>query len=110
MSALPPKADIGTHSRDVRFVPKADICDAANCTLFDHLIGTSLQRLWHGPTEGFGGLDSVARSVAQISRLSLTEYPRRIIQHGLAVVRSPQTLFQSIQQKRLSCDLPGKVR
>jgi len=25
MSALPPKADIGTHSRDVRFVPKADI-------------------------------------------------------------------------------------
>jgi hypothetical protein len=25
MSASPPKADIGTHSRDVRFVPKADI-------------------------------------------------------------------------------------
>jgi hypothetical protein len=25
MSALPPKADIGTQSRDVRFVPKADI-------------------------------------------------------------------------------------
>ena len=25
MSALPPKADIGTHSRNVRFVPKADI-------------------------------------------------------------------------------------
>src|SRR6516165_3075362 len=25
MSALPPKADIGTRSRDVRFVPKADI-------------------------------------------------------------------------------------
>src|SRR6516164_6663115 len=24
MSALPPKADIGTHSRDVCFVPKAD--------------------------------------------------------------------------------------
>jgi len=30
MSALPPKADIGTHSRDVCFVPKADICTAAN--------------------------------------------------------------------------------
>ena len=30
MSALPPKADIGTHSRDVRFVPKADSCTAAN--------------------------------------------------------------------------------
>jgi len=25
MSALAPKADIGTQSRDVRFVPKADI-------------------------------------------------------------------------------------
>jgi hypothetical protein len=25
MSALPPKADIQTKSRDVRFVPKADI-------------------------------------------------------------------------------------
>jgi len=25
MSALPPKADIGTQLRDVRFVPKADI-------------------------------------------------------------------------------------
>jgi hypothetical protein len=25
MSAFPPKADIGTQPRDVRFVPKADI-------------------------------------------------------------------------------------
>jgi hypothetical protein len=29
MSALPPKADIGTQPRDVRFVPKADSCTAA---------------------------------------------------------------------------------
>jgi hypothetical protein len=29
MSALPPKADIGTQSRNVRFVPKADSCTAA---------------------------------------------------------------------------------
>src|SRR6516164_4673943 len=28
-SALPPKADIGTHSRDVCFVPKADRCNEA---------------------------------------------------------------------------------
>jgi hypothetical protein len=27
MSALPPKADIGTQSPNVRFVPKADIGD-----------------------------------------------------------------------------------
>jgi len=35
MSALPPKADIGTQPRDVRFVPKADIC----LTLLDHPVG-----------------------------------------------------------------------
>src|SRR5262245_50855815 len=29
MSALPPKADIGTQSWNVRFVPKADISDSA---------------------------------------------------------------------------------
>ena len=30
MSALPPRADIGTQLLNVRFVPKADICTAAN--------------------------------------------------------------------------------
>jgi len=30
MSALPPKADIVGRNGDVRFVPKADICAAAN--------------------------------------------------------------------------------
>jgi hypothetical protein len=39
MSALPPKADIETQPRDVRFVPKADSCGAANTSLFDHLVG-----------------------------------------------------------------------
>src|SRR5215472_4279375 len=29
MSALPPKADIGAQSRNVRFVPEADSCSAA---------------------------------------------------------------------------------
>ena len=29
MSALPPKADIRVRRSDVRFVPKADICNAA---------------------------------------------------------------------------------
>jgi hypothetical protein len=41
MSALPPKADIGTQSRDVRFVPKADSCTAEKGLLFDHLIGVT---------------------------------------------------------------------
>ena len=43
MSALPPKADIGTQSRNVRFVPKADIAPG----LFDHLVGALLQTQWH---------------------------------------------------------------
>jgi hypothetical protein len=30
MSALPPKADIAEHGGNVRFVPKADSCTAAN--------------------------------------------------------------------------------
>jgi len=39
MSALPPKADVGTQPRDVRFVPKADIRAAS----FDHLVGDRKQ-------------------------------------------------------------------
>src|SRR5262249_10101139 len=39
LSALPPKADIERHDWHVRFVPKADICSAAICSLFDHLVG-----------------------------------------------------------------------
>jgi hypothetical protein len=36
MSALPPKADIGTQSPNVRFVPITDIAAS-----FDHLVGAS---------------------------------------------------------------------
>jgi hypothetical protein len=40
MSALPPKADIGTQSRDVRFVPKADILRRSKIVPFMiHLVG-----------------------------------------------------------------------
>jgi len=34
MSALPPKADIGTQPRDVRFVPKADILHCSKERLY----------------------------------------------------------------------------
>ena len=54
MSALPPKADIGTQPRDVRFVPKADSCTAANWRLFDHLIGAAKQRKRYAQTEVLG--------------------------------------------------------
>jgi hypothetical protein len=40
MSALPPKADIETHSRDVCFVPKADIVRCGKKRrYFDHFAG-----------------------------------------------------------------------
>jgi len=39
MSALPPKADIGTQPRNVRFVPKADIGEAIRSPHRQHLIG-----------------------------------------------------------------------
>jgi hypothetical protein len=39
MSALPPKADIETQSRDVRFVPKADSCNRSKGIPFSHAVG-----------------------------------------------------------------------
>jgi len=54
MSALPPKADIGTQSRNVRFVPKADICSAANnrwsrtdADGFSPRVRKGAERFWH---------------------------------------------------------------
>ena len=47
MSALPAKADMDQHGRDVRFVPKAAVSRCSkNCGLFDHLVGelVKLQR------------------------------------------------------------------
>jgi hypothetical protein len=56
MSALPPKADMGTQSRDVRFVPKADIMQCSNplgsirrCTVeFSPAAGEGCKVLAHG--------------------------------------------------------------
>ena len=41
MSALPPKADIGTQSRNVRFVPKADERQCSKSSLFDDPVGAA---------------------------------------------------------------------
>src|SRR6516225_9049450 len=51
MSALPPKADIGTQSGNVRFVPKADITSG----LIDYFISAAEQRRRHGEAEHSGG-------------------------------------------------------
>jgi len=47
MSVLPPKADIGTHSRDVCLVPKADIASV------NHLVGALLQEQRHVQPKSF---------------------------------------------------------
>ena len=52
MSALPPKADMCSATRDVRFVPLADIPGG----LIDYFIGAAEQRRRHGETEHSGGL------------------------------------------------------
>src|SRR6516165_8501183 len=62
MSALPPKADIGTQSHDVRFVPKADSCTAARSmsvmrtrTVAARMAATITNLLWN---KGCDGSDS----------------------------------------------------
>jgi hypothetical protein len=45
MSALPPKADIGTQSRNVRFVPKADQVQCNTKSAIDHFAGRTKGRL-----------------------------------------------------------------
>src|SRR5690242_15402234 len=57
MSALPPKADMRSADRRVRFGPGADSCTAARSILFDHLVGAAAQRQRHGDAERSGGLD-----------------------------------------------------
>jgi len=43
MSALPPKADIGTQPCDVRFVPKADIVVPSGRTVTHDLLSFYIQ-------------------------------------------------------------------
>jgi hypothetical protein len=52
MSALPPKADIHGYSRNVCFVPTADIT-----RLFDHFIGACNYCRGYCETESLGGFE-----------------------------------------------------
>jgi hypothetical protein len=56
MSALPPKADIGSTCQDVRFVPIADSRTAAKVPLFDHLVGKRNESWRDFKAKRLGGL------------------------------------------------------
>src|ERR1700745_4189526 len=47
----------GCTPQDVRVVPLGDICSAANCSLFDHLVGTGEQRGRYVQAERLGSLE-----------------------------------------------------
>jgi hypothetical protein len=44
MSALPPKADIGSARRDVRFVPKADIARCSKIVRYSITLSASAKK------------------------------------------------------------------
>jgi len=55
MSTLPPKADIGTQPREVRFVPKADVSTRSK-QLLDYFVSEQLQRVGYLNAERSGRL------------------------------------------------------
>ena len=56
MSALPPKADIGSTCQDVRFVPKGDQRHRSKRVLIEHLVRSGEQRLWYFHAERLSGV------------------------------------------------------
>jgi hypothetical protein len=56
-SVLHPTSDIGWCARHGRKVPRSDICSAASCCLFNHLVGAGKQRKRDSYPERLGGLE-----------------------------------------------------
>jgi hypothetical protein len=101
MSALPPKADIGTHSRDICFVPKADIPRCKKLSLFDHLVGAGESGLEPLFVERQKRAETQASS-ASLSVLVMTADPKRAfailvstLGHKIKVLTLTQTFLTS---------------
>jgi len=63
-----PKADIGLSNAHVRLVPGAAYAPQQIASLFDDLVGTGEQCLWHRKAKRLGGLeidDETACTAAQ---------------------------------------------
>ena len=84
MSALPPKADIGTRSWNVCFVPKADICSAANLEptlLYEERLPGLERCVWYTVT--FGKAESGRAETTMRLTLHTDFALRTLIQVGL---------------------------
>src|SRR5262249_9732635 len=91
MSALPPKADKRETSPYVRFVPQADICGAANCSLFDHLVGAHKQCSRYGDAKRPGGLE--VNDQFDFGRLLHWQITRLLALENAAGVHANQTVL-----------------
>jgi hypothetical protein len=65
MSALPPKADIPPHGGNVCFVPKADICRAANSIIRQPEDAAACGIDWDGLGCDYGVFFTLSRSEAR---------------------------------------------
>jgi tripartite-type tricarboxylate transporter receptor subunit TctC len=78
MSALPPKADIGTQPLNVRFLPKADILRCSG----DLLLGATLHRKAHGCLIDFHASAKGSNLIVEMrTRWGIMKIPRRLFLH-----------------------------
>jgi hypothetical protein len=124
MSALPPKADIGTQSRDVRFVPKADILRCSKeLAIRSHFVGANRQSLevWRGRTLAsrnnctFQGLQNLNRSSGNpdlniLSPDSDADWAKQPVEGREIRNNAVDAVLSIILAEVLACDRPNHRR